>query len=341
MKKWMKVVLIVMGVLFVLLVVAAIGLKIYFTSDRLKALIVPKLEEATRRDIAVGQISLKLFPHLGIGIENLTVSAPQKMSFDRDRLLALDELVLEVSLKPLLRKEIQVNRILIVKPDLYLEINQRGGANFAMPDDARERETPAVFLSNVQLVDGRIEYVDRSSDRRLLIEDLDHTMSATVADGGATFFTEGNTAIEGISFGSQNSFMIANLPLSSYQKLTLQSQEGILTLDAIRFAVKDISLDIQGSISNLNTQPDLDLAIQSSRADVEQLLSLLPPDLPCPKSRAPSTWTTPPSSTPVSPKPSPVSPSPEISNSPPPANAAAALAALISTKCPPPSGPEP
>jgi uncharacterized protein involved in outer membrane biogenesis len=289
MKKWMKVVLIVVGVLFVLLVVAAVGLKVYFTSDRLKALIIPKLEEATRRDIAVGKISLKLFPHLGIGIEDLTVSAPQKISFDRDRLLALDEIVLEVSLKPLLRKEVQVNRIRIDKPDLYLEINQRGGANFAMPQDAGEREAVApapaegsafaLFLSNVQLLGGRIEYVDKTSDRRLLIEGLEHTMSATVADGGATFFTEGNTSVDGISFGSQNSFMISGLPLTSYQKLTFRSQEGILTLDAIRFAVKDIALDIQGNISNLNTQPNLDLAIQSSRADVEQLLSLLPPDL--------------------------------------------------------------
>jgi len=295
MNKTLKIILIVLAVPVVLLIVAAVALKLYFTSDRLKALIIPKVEQTLERDVAVGDVSLTILPRLGVKMENLAISNPRGQEFAGERFITLDQLLLDVQIMPLLSRELRINEIILHRPDLYLEVNEAGQANFAMPEDTAraEAEPPpegeqqafALFLNDFQINDGRIEYVDRKEDTRALIQGLDQAMSVTLTDGGKNARLESRATIDTLSYGSTQGFLISGLPLESYQLLYWDGNEGVLTMDSVRLAVRELVLSGKGTMSGLPTQPGqepqpvLDFTLQSAKTDLADLLSLVPPEM--------------------------------------------------------------
>lgn len=290
-----KIWLIILAIPLVLIVVGAVALKLYFTSDRLKALIIPKIEEATQRTVTVGDISLSLFPALAVDLEGLTISAPQGIRFDKEEFISLEELILDVNILALLGNRLEIDEIVLHRPRLYLEVNKEGIANYSPPEDTRKiaeqpgprepqmpekegapRPSTGLLLSNFQIIDGEIEYLDKISNRRIVITDYDQQMRAKVSGGGGDVFLESESSIGSLSYGSMKSFLITNLPITTYQRLTYKQGEEILFLDSLSVGVREISLVLKGTIERVQSKPNLNLSLHSTRADLTQLLSLVP-----------------------------------------------------------------
>ena len=287
MNKKLKIVLIVLAVPVGLILVGAIFLKVYFTSDRLKALVIPRVEEATERKVTVGDISLSIFPHLAVSLEHLTISAPKGVRFSREEFLSLDQLVLDVNILALLNNRLEVNEIILKHPSLYLEVNPDGVANYAPPvtaekpaagkkPEAAEQSTGALLLSNFEIINGEVEYVDRKADRRILVKEYDQRMKADVRNGGAEVFFESESSAGGLSYGSQKSFLISNLPLVTFQRLRYDQRTDELSLDSISIGMREITLVLKGTVDHAQARPFLNLSLRSTKADVAQLLSLVP-----------------------------------------------------------------
>ncbi len=296
-----KIWLIIIAIPLLLVFGTAIALKLYFTSARLKALVVPRVEEATRRKIGIDDASLSLFPTLGVTIEGLTVSAPQKIRFDKQEFLALDELVLDVNIFALIKQRLEINEIILRHPRLYLEVNKDGVANYSQPAEPKtgERRIPkgesgaqptgkapaapkeqggsaGLLLSDFQIVDGDIEYVDMIADRRILVEDYDQTTRASVGDGGNDIFLESQSSIGSLNYGSTKSFLVSNLPVKTYQRLTYKGNEEVLSIDSVSVGIHEIALLLKGTITNVQAKPVVNLTLSSTRSDLAQLLSLVP-----------------------------------------------------------------
>jgi len=287
MSKTAKIILIVLAIPIVLIAGAAIFLKVYFTQDRLKALIIPRVESAIQRDVSVGKVSLKIFPNLAIKMASLEISGPRRGAFAKNEFFKVDEIVLDVGLKPLLRREMQVDKVIITRPQVYLEVNKEGINNYTFPSPPQQPgKAPAppsgkpfaLFLSDFQLSDGVVEYVDYQGDTRFLINDLDQSLSMQVTGGGKDAAIETQATIGGMSFGSTTRFLISNLPISNFERLSYKSDADLLTIDSARIGLREIALSARGSISNMTKQPTLDLSIQSTQAELSQLLSLVPPE---------------------------------------------------------------
>lgn len=288
MSKRTKILLIVLAIPLVLLAALVLFLKLYFTSDRLKALIIPKVEETIQRSVSVGDISLSLFPRLAVNLERLSISAPKESAFDKEEFLSLEELVLDVHVFALLDDRVEIDEIILTQPKLYLEVNKQGIANYAQPPGPPTEEpsraigeeapgTPLdVLLSNFQVIDGTIEYVDKTADRRVLIDGYHQIMRARV-DGNEVFL-ESESHVGSLSYGSTKSFLITGLPIVTYQRLTYKQAEDLLSLDSISVGIREIALVLQGSVEHVQTTPRLHLTLASTRAEVAQLLSLVPKD---------------------------------------------------------------
>ena len=285
MSKTTKIILILVAVPIILIVGVLLGLKLYFTQDRLKAIVIPQVEKAIQRDVSVGKVSLKIFPNVALKLASLEISNPHGMTFDKDKLLSINEITLDVSLKPLLRRELQVNEVILTKPQVYLEVNREGQDNYTFPQAAQQPATPepakatkpfALFLTSFQLSDGEVEYVDKKGDTRLQISGLKQTMRMSLTGGGNKALIESNATMDALSYGSTKSFLISNLPVATYERLTYEMDKDVLTLDTARIAIREIALSGKGTISNSRTLPVLDLSLQSTRAELEQLLSLVP-----------------------------------------------------------------
>ncbi len=289
MSKGLKITLYFLFAVFALIIIAAVSLKLYFTQERLKALILPKVEEAIQRDVSMGDVALKLFPVFGVKIQKLAISNPRGERFDQEPFVTLDELVLDVKVTPLLKKQVRINEITVHRPRIYLEVRSDGVNNFSFPEDTTKK-TPeaetgappsqafALFLSDFTVSDGEIQYVDKSGDQRAVISGYQQKMHATATNGGRIVSLENRTEIGGVSYGSTKSFLISDLPLTSYQKLTYDGTKGTLTLDSVQIGLKQIGLGLTGKITDLNAIPNLDLSLHSTSAEIEQLLSLVPPE---------------------------------------------------------------
>lgn len=289
MSKGLKITLYFLIAIVALTVIAAVSLKLYFTQDRLKALIIPKVEDAVQRDVSVGDIGLKLFPVFGVKIRNLAISNPRGERFDQDPFVTLDELIFDVKVAPLLKKQVRINEIAVRHPRIYLEVQPDGVNNFSFPEDttkktketeigAPSKQAFALFLSDFTITDGEIRYVDRSGDQRVTISGYQQKMNASATNGGRILSLESRAEIGGLSYGSIKSFFISNLPITSYQKLTYDGTDETLSLDSVQIGLKQIGLVLKGKITDLNTTPQLDLALHSTSAEIEQLLSLVPPE---------------------------------------------------------------
>ena len=111
-----KIWLIVLSIPVVLLIAGAITLKILFTSERLKAFLIPQIEEATHRTVTVADISLSVFPSLAVEVDTLTISNKKGEGFSERPFLTLDRLVLDVRLFPLIKGSLEVPTILLELP---------------------------------------------------------------------------------------------------------------------------------------------------------------------------------------------------------------------------------
>jgi len=286
--------LIVLSIPVMLLIAAVVALKLYLTPSHLRALVIPRVEESIHRKVSVEDISLSLFPGFGIALEGLKVSNPEGMTFDREEFLSLEELVLDVKLFPLLRNELEIDEITLRGLRLYLEVSKDGVANYSQPSEPAAAEqapsapptevTPSTWeaqqfgllVSNLEVIDAGIEYVDNKADRRILIEGYNQRMRAKVGRASGEVFLEGESTIGGLSYGSAKSFLISKMPVNTYQRLTFSPQKQILSLDSVHIGIREIALVLNGSVSDVSSKPVLDLSLRSTRAELAQLLSLVP-----------------------------------------------------------------
>jgi len=125
MSKLMKIVAGVGGVLLLIVVALVFTAKSLITVDRVKALVLPKVEQALHRKVSLGEVQVGLFS--GIELHDLSVA-------DRnggDPLLRIGMVKLRYQLLPLLNKQVVIDEVRIEKPQLVLVRQTDGELNIA------------------------------------------------------------------------------------------------------------------------------------------------------------------------------------------------------------------
>jgi len=113
-----------------------------FDFNSLKPTIVTVIKEATGRDLAVGQFGLKIGVTPVLVVENLALRNP-KWAHRLD-LVRIRRLEIHVKLLPLFSQQIVMKRLILVEPDIQLEISKSGQSNFDF-NPAGKREKNAVL----------------------------------------------------------------------------------------------------------------------------------------------------------------------------------------------------
>ncbi|MCE5312575.1 MAG: hypothetical protein LLF86_05425, partial [Nitrospiraceae bacterium] len=103
--KKLKVLGIIAAVIVLILAGLTITIKSYLKSDKLKALIIPKIEDATGRKANIGEINVSIFK--GIVIKEMGI----KEQDGKTDFLAAKEFVLDYSLAALLKKQILIKKV--------------------------------------------------------------------------------------------------------------------------------------------------------------------------------------------------------------------------------------
>jgi uncharacterized protein involved in outer membrane biogenesis len=283
MKRWMY--FLAIGAALVLIGVLAV--KLYFTEDRLRALIVPGIEAATNRKAELGGVSLSLFPSVGIRVDNFRLSNPDGGQFPNPWFLSLKSLFIDVRLVPLLAKRVEVDKLVLDEPVIHLDVTADGRKNYSSGGAAGAASrsaggTPAgalgaFLVSGMEISNGRIESYNRKLDSRWTIEGLDQTLRVESAPDGNALTLAGTSGVGKFSYGTGSSWYIEGIPLTASEQISYSIADDRLDLTGVDVKLKDVPLKISGSVRDLRQDAlVLDIAVSSPELTVEHLLSLLP-----------------------------------------------------------------
>jgi uncharacterized protein involved in outer membrane biogenesis len=286
-----KIWIIILLIPVVLVCGAAIAAKLYFTSERLKAMVIPRLEEATGRPVSMKDISLSVFPSLAVSIESLKISNMPGTHFDREEFISLENLRFNVKILELLARKLEISYVILDHPRIYLEKTKDGQKNYSGAKSHAGGEPPAgtpenksgvggeLLLSNLEINDGVIESVDKKFDTHMLISGLEQTMSVAAGGQGQNVLRiEGTSKIPAFSYGSLGSWILSDQPVTAVERMSYDLAGDVLTLDDVKAQVKELPLIVGGTVSNLKEETiQLDLRVSSPGVQMAQLLSLIPP----------------------------------------------------------------
>lgn len=167
----LKRVLIGVGIFAGVIVIAIAALFIFFPKDLVRSTIEEQVELATERDLTLGDISVSIWPAIGLSAEDVTLSNPE--GFAGEPFLRAERVVFAVALMPLLSGDIQVRRIVLDAPQIALAVNDAGAANWTFPANEEDpQRLDALRIDEFRINDGRLSFQGATGEP-LVVSDID------------------------------------------------------------------------------------------------------------------------------------------------------------------------
>ena len=204
----MKKLLIGLGVVVVLLLVAAVVVPMLVPLESYKSEIQARVKTQTGRDLRIdGDISLSVLPTIAVSVEDVGFSNAPGAS--TPEMATIDRLDVALQILPLISGEVAIDRFILEKPVINLEVDEEGRPNWqletadaapapsgeapAAPDTAGGGGTQMkeLRLGDVRLVDGTLNYLDRQSGQEMQVSEVNMELSLPslsspfAADGSA------------------------------------------------------------------------------------------------------------------------------------------------------------
>lgn len=277
----------VVGVLVVLLLGGFVGLKLLFPPEKLRAMVVPRIEAAVGRDVRLSSVSLKVFPQIAVRLEDFAVAnAP---GFGPEPALELSALDLRPRLFPLLRGELELRELRLLRPVVRFQVGPEGDHNFeglgaeggeaAATDGARS--AGLLVIADLSVRDGVIHYRDARSGRAARIPEVRADLSSErAADDGEALRSRGSIELRSAELVlpdlSADSIVLPDLGLDYDLFIDLVGDSAAFR--EIGIALGEVELQGTGRASGLATDLEYSLSLESGAIAIERVLALLPAD---------------------------------------------------------------
>ncbi|WP_417428951.1 AsmA family protein [Kiloniella sp.] len=190
----MKKILLSIGGLILLVIAVLLVAPFFISLEDYKPEIAAKAKEATGRDLKIGgKISLSLFPTVAVEVNDVAL-ANYEQGQSKD-MVTLEQMALELQVMPLLSSEVVIDRFVLVKPVINLEVDKNGKPNWELEgaqdpaSDTAAAESSEVSeggsstslsglsLGDVRIQDGELHFTDLSSGTKEDIEALNLEIS--------------------------------------------------------------------------------------------------------------------------------------------------------------------
>jgi len=287
MSKTLRTILIAAAGLAALVFAAGIALKLMFPPAKLRALIMPKVEQAVGRPVAVRDFSLTVWTGLGVRLSGIELANAK--GFAERPMVTIESVTLKVNLLGLLRRQLLVSSLAVDRPDVIIEKDTKGAFNFAdliKPVPPVAAAAPAtvpaspvsIALQSFRIKEGRFEFDDRQAKLRTLATGIGQELSLTADQRMERVRTTGRIEVREIAV-----FMPAmNL---SHIRLEVKHDVGLdlpgkrVTINDLTVAPQGIALTLAGTVDSFDTKPVLDLALKTTAIEVKKIFEAMPPEV--------------------------------------------------------------
>ncbi|MGB2989340.1 MAG: AsmA family protein, partial [Candidatus Zixiibacteriota bacterium] len=180
-RKGFKILIGIVAGVIVLLIVASFAVKIIFTKDKLMSMLVPRIEDALKREVEIDDVTVSIWGGLGADISGMRVLNPP--GFAHEELFKFDQLSIRVKLFPLLRKRIEIKKLILESPEINLEKKGKDISNYGdlIESEGGAITIPATF-DRLQIKNGTILYLDSQGKKEIVLHQFDHSAKLSLDD---------------------------------------------------------------------------------------------------------------------------------------------------------------
>lgn len=155
-----------------------------------------ELSRALARDVSItGDIQISTFPAIEIEAGAVTLANPE--GYGAENFLDVQAMTAKVRLWPLLRKQVEISRISLDQPNIWLERKTDGSVNWSVGDQApadTANETKDPFkrdgrftdydpaLDLLRIKDGQIRFIDAASNQDVAVKNINLDLKAPALD---------------------------------------------------------------------------------------------------------------------------------------------------------------
>ena len=266
-----------LGVVVVLAVGAGAVLIARFDPNSLKPRIQAAVQQATGRELALnGPIGLKLSLWPTVQLRDVAFANPP--GYSRPQMAALGELDLQLAVLPLLHSRIEIARLVLVHPDILLEVDPQGRPNWQFTPapgstapttdhtSAGSKSRTEISLHDVRIEDGTLVWRDdrTGQTQTLALKQL----AAKSAAFDAPLTLSANAAYNGVAFKLDGEVG----PLARLQQPDADTPWPVkLTL-----AAAGATVSVDGALTHPLQGRGYTLALDGTIPDLSALAPLLP-----------------------------------------------------------------
>ncbi len=274
MKKAIKIVAILLGIVILGVVLLAIAVPLLIDPNDYKAELVQAVKEHTGRELKVeGDISLSVFPWLGVEMEQ--VSFANAPGFGQDPFAQVQSAGLKVKVLPLLSREVVVDTVRMDGLRLNLVKNRTGKTNW---DDLMTSDTSAsqgrssgagiaaLTVGGIDIRDGEISWRDDKERRRYALHKLRLTSGKIVP---------GEPVDLRASFDLETGEPPKQIPIELNTRASLDLESQALDIPKLALSVDTMELTAQVTGSKIIDAPVLRGSLDIGSFDARPLLKKL------------------------------------------------------------------
>ncbi len=279
-KKALKIV----GILLLLLIVAAIAIP-YFFKDRIVEAVKTDINKSINAKVDFADVSLSLFksfPDFYFSLDQLSITGINE--FEGYKLMEANRIELSLDLMSVIRsaKPVEIHRISLQKPTINILVLKDGKSNYDIlkTSEASEEESSTsdekflLQLEAYEIVDGKLVYDDRSSDTYVEVENLDHlgkgAFTQEVFDLSTTTNIESLTAKSGgITYLSKAKGVIDLALIADITNSKFTIKENSITLNTLQ-------LSTEGFVQMVGDKINMDIRFNAPKNSFKNFLSMIP-----------------------------------------------------------------
>jgi AsmA protein len=174
----------IIGFLLILPIVAISALVIAFLlvpTETYKQTIEQQASKALNREVTItGPVKLHIFPSISASANEVTIANPP--GFGDSSFAHIDQLRVGVKLLPLFSKRVEITEFILVRPQISLEKNKHGIANWLITSQQKTNKAKTEFirqegnnsfqaqLGDVRIIDGKASFNNQTTQKKASIE---------------------------------------------------------------------------------------------------------------------------------------------------------------------------
>ena len=288
MRKLVKWFSIIVAALIFLLVIGVVALPFLFPLEKIKAYAVDRLSEALNREVKIEKVSFNLFS--GIRLEKLYVG--NRKGFSDKPFVSANAIELHYAFWPLFSRQIIINELKLVRPEILIEKNRAGEFNFSdltkakAPNKAskvpavakKEAKLPfSLFMNNFSVSGGRLTYTDHSTNTTSAIREINI---------GVAGFALGLIKPIDLHADAVIDYQGKEVPVSAGASVALNLEKESVNLPNLTLTMAGEKIGGGFSLTNFRKLPQVDFNLSSSKFSVDPFLAIFAASGARPKEKA-------------------------------------------------------